>query len=76
MRVHDTPIAVLLAETSEPPASDELIWAARYAHSLGDHVLAVRLSGIALAQRARWAKRKAAAAAQGAPVGAKTRKKR
>jgi len=31
---------------------------------------------IALAQRARWAKRKAAAAAQGAPVGAKTRKKR
>jgi len=44
-------IAVLLAETSAPPPSDELIWAARYAHSLGDHVLAVRLSGIALAER-------------------------
>jgi antibiotic biosynthesis monooxygenase (ABM) superfamily enzyme len=31
---------------------------------------------IALAQRARWAKRKAAAAAQGAPAGVKARKKR
>jgi DNA-binding CsgD family transcriptional regulator len=43
-------IDVLLSETSMPPASTELTWAAKYAYSLGDHVLALRLATGALAQ--------------------------
>jgi DNA-binding CsgD family transcriptional regulator len=42
-------IDALLAETSAPPASIELTWAARYAYSLSDHVLALRLATLALA---------------------------
>ncbi|HEX4443788.1 MAG TPA: LuxR C-terminal-related transcriptional regulator [Galbitalea sp.] len=42
---------VLLAETSAPPASAELTWAARYAYALSDHVLALRLVTLALSDR-------------------------
>ncbi|MEJ1229767.1 MAG: hypothetical protein WDM88_02620 [Galbitalea sp.] len=43
-------VDALLAETSEPPPAAEMTWAARYAYSLTDHVLALRLATLALAQ--------------------------
>jgi DNA-binding CsgD family transcriptional regulator len=45
-------IDALLAETSAPPDGAELTWAAQYAYSLGDHVLALRLVDRALADAA------------------------
>ena len=44
-------IDVLLAETRSPPGGDELVWAAQYASSLGDHPLALHLATLALSQR-------------------------
>ncbi len=43
-------VAVLLAETTTPPPPTELAWAARYAYSVTDHALAVRLADRSLAQ--------------------------
>jgi DNA-binding CsgD family transcriptional regulator len=44
-------VAALLAETASPPSAAELAWAARYAHALTDHALAVRLADTSLGQR-------------------------
>ncbi len=42
-------VAVLLAETTTPPTAAELAWAARYAYSVTDQALAVRLADSSLA---------------------------
>ncbi|MCU1413443.1 MAG: hypothetical protein JWN80_783 [Microbacteriaceae bacterium] len=42
-------VAVLLAETTTPPAAAELAWAARYAYSVTDQALAVRLADSSIA---------------------------
>lgn len=42
----------LLAETPTPPSAAELAWAARYAHGLADHLLAIRLSTAAVERAA------------------------
>jgi DNA-binding CsgD family transcriptional regulator len=59
-------VVVLRAETEQPPPADELAWAARYAHALTDHVLAVHLADLSIGLLPTFAAALVRAAALGA----------